>query len=77
MHKIYLDQFCKEFENKLKDMITEGIAENKVAETVSLLYSEVVQHTLFCKRKLQVVYGRKSTLKVKIQSCITLAFVQI
>ena len=64
MHKEYLDQFCKDFENKLKDMITESIAEHKVAETDNLLYTEVVQHTLFCKRRLQVVYGRKSTLKV-------------
>ena len=64
MHKEYLDQFCKDFENKLKDMITESIEEHKVAETDNLLYTEVVQHTLFCKRRLRVVYGRKSTLKV-------------
>jgi len=64
MHKDYLDQFCKDFEKKLKDMITESIAEHKVAETDHSLYTEVVQHTLFCKRRLPVVYGRKSTLKV-------------
>lgn len=64
MQKEYLDQFCKDFEKKLKDMITESIAEHKVAETDNLLYTEVVQHTLFCKRRLRVVYGRRSTLKV-------------
>ena len=64
MHKEYLDQFCNDFEKKLKEMITESIAEHKVAETDNLLYTEVVQHTLFCKRRLRVVYGRKSTLKV-------------
>ncbi|XP_022797421.1 NACHT domain- and WD repeat-containing protein 1-like isoform X3 [Stylophora pistillata] len=62
-HKKYLDQFCKDFEDKIKDMISEGISEHKVAETDNLLYSEVVQHTLFCKRKLEVVYGRKSTVE--------------
>ena len=62
MHKEYLDQFCNDFEKKLKEMITESIAEHKVAD--NLLYTEVVQHTLFCKRRLRVVYGRKSTLKV-------------
>ena len=64
MHRNYLHQFCKDFESKLKDMIEESIAEHKVAETDNLLYTEVVQHTLFCKRKVQVVYGRKQTLKV-------------
>ena len=46
-------------------MISAGISEHKEAEKDNLLYSEVVQHTLFCKRKLQVVYGRKSTVGVK------------
>lgn len=64
MHKEYLAQFCNDFEKKLKDMITESITEHKVAEIDKLLYTEVVQHTLFCKRRLCVVYGRKSTLKV-------------
>ena len=64
MHKEYLVQFCKDFENKLKDMITESIAEHKLAETDNLLYTEVVQHALFCKSRLRVVFGRKSTLKV-------------
>lgn len=45
-------------------MIEESIVEHKVAETDNLLYTEVVQHTLFCKRRVQVVYGRKQTLKV-------------
>lgn len=65
MHKKYLDQFCGDFKNKMQDMIMASIAEHKVAETDNLLYIEVVQHTLFCKKKIQVVYGRKSTLKVK------------
>lgn len=64
MHKHYLSQFCEEFGNKLKDMITDSIAEHKVAETDNVLYSEVVQHTLFCKKKIKVVYRRESTLKV-------------
>ncbi|KAJ7389992.1 hypothetical protein OS493_028047 [Desmophyllum pertusum] len=63
MHKKYLDQFCNDFKNKMQDMIMASIAEHKVAETDNLLYIEVVQHTLFCKKKIQVVYGRKSTLK--------------
>ena len=66
MHRNYLDQFCKDFENKIKEMIVESIAEQKVAETDNLLYTEVVQHALFCKRKVQVVYGRKSTVKVMV-----------
>ena len=64
MHKNYLNQLCEDFENKLRDLITEGIAEHKVAETDNFLYVEVVQHTLFCKKKIEVVYGRESTLKV-------------
>ena len=66
MHKKYIDQLCEDFESKMKDMITESIAEHKVAETDNLLYVEVVQHTLFCKKKIEVVYGRKSTLKVLV-----------
>ena len=63
-HKNYLDQLCEDFENKLKDMITKSIAEHKTAETDNFLYAEVVQHTLFCKKKIEVVYGREPTLEV-------------
>ena len=63
-HKNYLDQLCEDFENKLKDMITESITEHKTAETDNVLYAEVVQHTLFCKKKIEVVYGREPTLEV-------------
>ena len=52
-------------------MISAGISEHKEAEKDNLLYSEVVQHTLFCKRKLQVVYGRKSTVGVKTLELLT------
>jgi len=45
-------------------MITESIAEHKTAETDNFLYAEVVQHTLFCKKKIEVVYGREPTLEV-------------
>ena len=63
-HRNYLEQLCEDFENKLKDMITESITEHKTAETDNFLYSEVVQHTLFCKKKVEVVYGREPTLEV-------------
>jgi len=46
-------------------MITESIAEHKTAETDNFLYAEVVQHTLFCKKKIEVVYGREPTLEVR------------
>ena len=66
IHKKYIDQFCEDFETKMKDMITESIAEHKAAETENLVYMEVIQHTLFCKKKVEVVYGRQSTLKVHV-----------
>lgn len=62
-HKSYIDQLCRDFENKMKEMITASIAEHKGAETETFLYVEVVQHTLFCKKKAGFVYGRKSTLQ--------------
>jgi len=64
MHKKYIDRLCEDFENKMKEMISKSIEEHKVAETENVLYVEVVQHTMFCKKKVEVVYGRKSTLKV-------------
>ena len=69
MHKKYIDELCQDFESKMKNMITESIAEHKAAETENLLYVEVMQHTLFCKKKVEVVYGRKSTLKVPSEAC--------
>ena len=45
-------------------MISECIAEYKSAQINNSLYEEVVQHTLFCQKKVEVFHGRKETLKV-------------
>ena len=68
MHKKYLEQLCQDFESKMKDMITESIAEHKAAETESVVYVEVAQHMLFCKRKIAAVCRRESTLKVQSEA---------
>ena len=36
----------EDFENKLKDMITESVTEHKTAETVNFLHVKVVEHKL-------------------------------
>ena len=68
MHKKYLEQLCQDFESKVKDMITESIAEHKAAETENVVYVEVAQHMLFCKRKIAAVCRRESTLKVQSEA---------
>ena len=47
-------------------MITESIADHKGAATDNFLYVEVVQHTLFCKKRVDLLFGRKQTLKVQL-----------
>ena len=68
MHKKYLEQLCQDFESKVKNMITESIAEHKAAETENVVYVEVAQHMLFCKRKIAAVCRRESTLKVQSEA---------
>ena len=63
-HKNYLDQFCSDFLQRLQGMIGDSIKEFKSAHINNPLYEEVVQHTLFCQKKVEAFHGRKRTLKV-------------
>ena len=64
-HKEYLETMCVDFEQKLKAMIQDGIAERKQQlDTGDSLYSEILQHTVFCQTKCRLFRGREDVLQV-------------
>lgn len=58
-HKNYLSKMTSDFTNRMITMIHDAVEERRRSETGDNLTHEVVNHTIFCKNKLENFYGRE------------------
>ncbi|XP_076472592.1 NACHT domain- and WD repeat-containing protein 1-like [Babylonia areolata] len=63
-HKQYIDKFCQDFEQHLKEMAQAAItAREQQHHRVNALVEEVTQHTRFCQEKCANFFGRQDALE--------------
>ncbi|XP_019645210.1 PREDICTED: NACHT domain- and WD repeat-containing protein 1-like [Branchiostoma belcheri] len=59
----YVQQFCTDFEDSIKQMVTDAIARHAQSEVNDPLFEEVSQHSLFSQSRSKVFYGRQDTIR--------------
>lgn len=64
-HKNYLSKMTSDFTNRMITMIHDAVEERRRTETGDNLTHEVVNHTIFCKNKLENFYGREKAQEVQ------------
>lgn len=64
-HKNYLSKMTSDFTNRMITMIHDAVEERRRSETGDILTHEVVNHTVFCKTKLENFYGREKAQEVQ------------
>ncbi|XP_054750626.2 NACHT domain- and WD repeat-containing protein 1-like isoform X1 [Lytechinus pictus] len=72
-HIEYLNDMCKVFEKRMKDMIEKSLQDRKMFTRDLLqinMYKELLHHSSFCKIKYSTFQGRED-LMGSIQACLT------
>lgn len=66
-HEEYLSRLCVDFETSLKQQIHSGIAQRSEEVSRDPVYSEVIQHSQFCRAKARNFHGREYLVDVSYQ----------
>ena len=61
-HKVYLDQLCKDFEDKTKKLINKAISSKEYKYFEDPVYQDILIQSLFAKQKSETFHGRKTAL---------------
>ncbi|XP_077984832.1 NACHT domain- and WD repeat-containing protein 1-like [Glandiceps talaboti] len=69
-HEQYINQLCQDFETKMKERISDGMAGRVQSAITDPLYEEISQHVTFCQDKCEAFQGRENVLK-PIESYLT------